>query len=97
MAQMGQTADLVLCQLCYSFQLLAVSDLLDRTRAKVSEMQDRSAQAVEEQHINAHGCPVTRVNLDPKDNVILNVGELITKPSSAPARRCDRCIGELSL
>lgn len=46
---------------------------------KVKELQGRSARAIKQQRIEqALGRPVTRVILDPQDNVILNVGELIT-------------------
>jgi hypothetical protein len=46
---------------------------------KLKELQGRSARAIKQQRIEqALGRPVTRVILDPQDNVILNVGELIT-------------------
>ncbi|PSB27758.1 PRC-barrel domain-containing protein [Stenomitos frigidus] len=46
---------------------------------KAQELQGRSARAIKQQRIEqALGRPVTRVILDPQDNVILNVGELIT-------------------
>jgi uncharacterized protein YrrD len=46
---------------------------------KAQELQGRSARAIKQQKIEqALGRPVTRVILDPQDNVILNVGELIT-------------------
>ncbi|MBD2452339.1 PRC-barrel domain-containing protein [Nostoc sp. FACHB-152] len=42
-------------------------------------LQGRSTRAIKKQRIEqALGRPVTRVILDPQDNVILNVGELIT-------------------
>ena len=48
-------------------------------QAKVKELQGRSTQAIEKQRVEkALGRPVTRVILDAEDNVILNVGELIT-------------------
>ncbi|MCW5317028.1 hypothetical protein GTQ43_25370 [Nostoc sp. KVJ3] len=48
-------------------------------KEKAEELQGRSTQAMKKQRIEqALGRPVTRVILDPKDNVILNVGELIT-------------------
>ncbi|MBD2497515.1 PRC-barrel domain-containing protein, partial [Nostoc sp. FACHB-280] len=51
-----------------------------RTLKKQSEnLQGRSTRAMKKQRIEqALGRPVTRVILDPEDNVILNVGELIT-------------------
>ncbi|BAY26777.1 PRC-barrel domain-containing protein [Calothrix sp. NIES-2100] len=51
-----------------------------QTLKKQSEkLQGRSARAMKKQRIEqALGRPVTRVILDPQDNVILNVGELIT-------------------
>jgi len=46
---------------------------------KVEELQGRSTRAIKHQRIEqALGRPVTRVILDAQDNVILNVGELIT-------------------
>ncbi|HEY9606288.1 MAG TPA: PRC-barrel domain-containing protein [Allocoleopsis sp.] len=46
---------------------------------KVEELQGRSSRAIKHQRIEqALGRPVTRVILDAQDNVILNVGELIT-------------------
>jgi uncharacterized protein YrrD len=43
------------------------------------KLQGRSTRAMKQQRIEqALGRPVTRVILDPEDNVILNVGELIT-------------------
>ncbi|MBD2682924.1 MULTISPECIES: PRC-barrel domain-containing protein [Nostoc] len=43
------------------------------------KLQGRSTRAMKKQRIDqALGRPVTRVILDPEDNVILNVGELIT-------------------
>jgi uncharacterized protein YrrD len=46
---------------------------------KVVEWKGRSTQAIKQQRVEqALGRPVTRVILDPEDQVILNVGELIT-------------------
>ncbi|WP_414516292.1 PRC-barrel domain-containing protein [Nostoc sp. PCC 9305] len=48
-------------------------------KAKAEKLQRRSRRAMKNQRIEqALGRPVTRVILDPEDNVILNVGELIT-------------------
>ncbi|PSB22878.1 hypothetical protein C7B76_02270 [filamentous cyanobacterium CCP2] len=50
-----------------------------RLQQKVEEWQGRSTQEIKQQRIEqALGRPVTRVILDLEDNVILNVGELIT-------------------
>ncbi|MDZ8223969.1 PRC-barrel domain-containing protein [Nostoc sp. ChiVER01] len=46
---------------------------------QAEKLQGRSTRALKKQRIEqALGRPVTRVILDPQDNVILNVGELIT-------------------
>ncbi|MEH2318141.1 PRC-barrel domain-containing protein [Nostoc sp.] len=46
---------------------------------QAEKLQGRSTRAMKKQRIEqALGRPVTRVILDPEDNVILNVGELIT-------------------
>ncbi|AVH70172.1 PRC-barrel domain-containing protein [Nostoc sp. 'Lobaria pulmonaria (5183) cyanobiont'] len=48
-------------------------------KQKAEMLQRRSTRAMRKQRIEqALGRPVTRVILDPEDNVILNVGELIT-------------------
>ncbi|MCC5630733.1 PRC-barrel domain-containing protein [Nostoc sphaeroides CHAB 2801] len=48
-------------------------------KQKAEMLQKRSTRAMRKQRIElALGRPVTRVILDPEDNVILNVGELIT-------------------
>ncbi|MEH2177460.1 PRC-barrel domain-containing protein [Nostoc sp.] len=48
-------------------------------KAKAEKLQGRSRRAMKNQRIEqALGRPVTRVILDPEDNVLLNVGELIT-------------------
>ncbi|MHC5933394.1 PRC-barrel domain-containing protein [Nostoc sp.] len=48
-------------------------------KQKAEMLQTRSTRAMRKQRIEqALGRPVTRVILDPEDNVILNVGELIT-------------------
>jgi ABC-type Fe3+-hydroxamate transport system substrate-binding protein len=55
------------------------TNLWDRLKSKVSESQQATAMEAEERRIKyAVGRPVTRVILDPQDNVILNVGEIIT-------------------
>ncbi|OYD91379.1 hypothetical protein CDG77_15710 [Nostoc sp. 'Peltigera membranacea cyanobiont' 213] len=48
-------------------------------KEQAEKLQGRSTRALKKQRIEqALGRPVTRVILDPQDNVILNVGELIT-------------------
>lgn len=63
-------------------------NLLSQIRETATELQERSARTLEEQRIRgALGRPVTRVILDEYDNVILNVGELITHQAIEAARR----------
>lgn len=58
-----------------------------QVKETANELQGRSAEAIEEQRIRgALGRPVTRVILDQSDNVILNVGELITHQAISSAR-----------
>lgn len=55
------------------------ANLWEKVKGKVGEAKDRSTQELEERRIRAAlGRPVTRVILDRKDGVILNLGELIT-------------------
>ncbi|WP_052128751.1 PRC-barrel domain-containing protein [Neosynechococcus sphagnicola] len=57
-------------------------------KVTASEIQDRGTQAIEEKRIKgALGRAVTRVILDQQDDVILNVGELITHQAIASARQ----------
>ena len=66
------------------------SNLWDKVKAKVSDVQERSAQQIEEQRIeHALGRPTTRVILDRQDNVILNTGEIITHKAVEMARQSD--------
>lgn len=66
------------------------SNLWDKVKAKVSDVQERSAQQIEEQRIeHALGRPTTRVILDKQDNVILNTGEIITHKAIEMARQSD--------
>jgi hypothetical protein len=54
----------------------------------VSDLRHRSARAMEAKHIQAAlGRPVTRVILGQHDEIILNVGELITHRAIASARQ----------
>ncbi len=64
--------------------------LVDWARAKTDRLRYQTTQAVEDQQIKgALGRPTTRVILDRQDQVILNVGELITHNAIAVARRED--------
>lgn len=57
-------------------------------KAKAEKLQGRSRRAMKKQRIEqALGRPVTRVILDPEDNVILNVGELITHRAVSEAEK----------
>jgi uncharacterized protein YrrD len=64
-----------------------VTNLWDKVKETASDLQERSGQAIDEQRIKgALGRPTTRVILDTNDEVILNVGELITHKSIEDAR-----------
>jgi uncharacterized protein YrrD len=64
------------------------SSLWQRVKSSVSDFQERTEQEAQEHQIkSALGRPVTRVILDPRDRVILNVGELITHQAIDTARR----------
>jgi uncharacterized protein YrrD len=55
-----------------------------------NDLQDRGTQAIEEKRIkSALGRPATRVILDQRDDVILNVGELITHQAIDSARHSE--------
>jgi uncharacterized protein YrrD len=61
-----------------------------QVKETANELQGRSAEAIEDQRVRgALGRPVTRVILDQNDNVILNVGELITHQAISSARQSD--------
>jgi uncharacterized protein YrrD len=61
--------------------------LWERVKGSISATQERAAQEREERRIRyALGRPTSRVILDPQDNVILNVGELITHQAVERAR-----------
>ena len=67
-----------------------VGTFWEQLKAEVKELQERSQQALEKQRIKrALGRPVTRAILGPQDNVILNVGELITHQAIEEARQGD--------
>ena len=64
-----------------------VANIWDRVKETASDLQGRSAQALEEKRIRgALGRPTTRVILDRQDEVILNVGELISHKAIDNAR-----------
>jgi uncharacterized protein YrrD len=66
------------------------SNLWEKVKETASDLQGRSTQAIEERRIKgALGRPTTRVILDRSDQVILNVGELITHEAIACAREAD--------
>ena len=64
--------------------------LWDQVKETASNLQEHGNHVVEEKRIKgALGRPVTRVILDRNDEVILNVGELITHQAIAIARQAD--------
>jgi uncharacterized protein YrrD len=64
--------------------------LWEQAKQTATELQRRSTRTVEEQRMkSALGRPVTRVILDKNDDVILNVGELITHQAIESARQAD--------
>ena len=65
-------------------------DFWNQAKELVSDLQTRSSHAIEEKQVKkALGRPVTRVILDQQDQVILNVGELITHQAIADARQAE--------
>jgi uncharacterized protein YrrD len=66
---------------------LGASNLWTQVKQTANAWQERSARTLEEQRIKgALGRPVTRVILDQSDEVILNVGELVTHQALDAAR-----------
>ena len=64
--------------------------LWEQVKETASNLQDHGTHAIEEKRIKgALGRPVTRVILDRNDEVILNVGELITHQAIAISRDAD--------
>jgi uncharacterized protein YrrD len=64
--------------------------LWEQVKETASNLQDHGTQAIEDRRIKgALGRPVTRVILDRHDEVILNVGELITHQAIAISRDAD--------
>lgn len=67
-----------------------VKDIWAQMKVSTHSLQDRGLQAIEEKRIKgALGYAVTRVILDRSDQVILNVGEIITHRSIVLARQAD--------
>ncbi len=67
-----------------------VANLWDKVKETTSDLQGRSAEAIAQQRIKgALGRPTTRVILNRNDEVILNVGELITHKAIDSARSAD--------
>ena len=65
----------------------SVANLWGKVKETTSDLQGRSTEAITEQRIKgALGRPTTRVILDRNDEVILNVGELITHKAINNAR-----------
>jgi uncharacterized protein YrrD len=61
---------------------------LDWAKHQADSLVNRSSHAIEDQRIKgALGRPVNRVILDPADQVLLNVGELVTHRAIAAARQ----------
>ena len=66
------------------------SGLLDRARGWIAETRDKATEDVEERRIEgAVGRPVNRVVLDKQDNIILNIGEIVTHKAVEQARSSD--------
>ena len=64
--------------------------LWEQVKETASNLQEHGTQAIEDRRIQgALGRPVTRVILDRQDEVILNVGELITHQAIAISREAN--------
>ncbi len=64
--------------------------LWEQVKETATHLQEQGTQAIEDKRVKgALGRPVTRVILDLNDQVILNVGELITHQAIAVARAAD--------
>ncbi len=64
------------------------SSWLDKTRSWLSDTRDKADEADEERRVQAAiGRPTNRVILDPQDNILLNLGEIITHKAVDAARR----------
>ncbi len=68
----------------------SAKDIWEQIKVSTHTLQDRGFDAIEEKRIKgALGYAVTRVILDQSDQVILNVGEIITHRSIVLARQAD--------
>ncbi|MBD3885440.1 PRC-barrel domain-containing protein [Phormidium tenue FACHB-886] len=66
---------------------IGARNLWEQMKQAAGDLQDRSARTLEEQRIKgAVGRPVTRVILNENDEIILNVGDLITHQAIEAAR-----------
>ncbi len=73
------------------------STLFDRAKQWLGEKRDDAGEAIDQRQQEAQkqkerdaiGRPVNRVILDPADNIILNIGEIITHKAVAAAREAD--------
>ena len=66
------------------------SGLLDRAKGWIAETRDKATEEGEERRIEgAIGRPVNRVVLDRQDNIILNIGEIVTHKAVEQARSSD--------
>lgn len=66
---------------------VGAANIWDKVKETASDLQERSTQALDEKRIKgALGRPTTRVILDLNDQVILNVGELISHKAVESAR-----------
>jgi hypothetical protein len=66
------------------------ANLWAKVKGTTTNLQERGIEALDEQRIKgALGRPTTRVILDCQDQIILNVGELITHKAIDDARAAD--------
>lgn len=90
--RLGQRSSEVGAQLHASVQSVQDTslNLLDQARNWLGKTQEKVADTAEERQIqNALGRPVNRVVLDRQDNIILNIGEIITHKAVEQARESD--------
>ncbi|MGY2895639.1 PRC-barrel domain-containing protein [Deinococcus sp. UYEF24] len=90
--RLGQTGNQVKEQLSSGLQTAqeTSSNLLDQARNWLGKTQGQATDAAEERRIQeAVGRPVNRVVLDKQDNIILNIGEIITHKAVEQARTGD--------
>jgi uncharacterized protein YrrD len=90
--RLGQTGTQVREGLSVGVQSVQESsaNLLDQARNWLGKTQEQASDAAEERQIqNAVGRPVNRVVLDRQDQIILNIGEIITHRAVEQARASD--------